>query len=539
MTTPEDSGAAPAVAPPEVGFEVEADPSASYDDDASVEIDAVGLEAEERNSTYAAVDLGSNSFHMIVARYADGRLNILDRIKERVAIAEGMQQGGTLDGAAQGRALACLQRFNQRLRHLHAGHVRTLGTNTFRRIRRPKAFVRRASNVLGRRIEIISGHEEARLIYLGVRHFDGYIGQRILVVDIGGGSSEVAIGADHLPELCESLGMGCVKWQQRFFDGEQLSSDAFEAAQLAASQEIEPILGRIRKLKADRIVGSSGTALAISRVLAAEGWTDGTITRDGLAKMTRRLLAKKRIAKVQLAGLKSNRRPVIAGGLAIMCGVFDSLKLESMIVSEAALREGVLVDMIDRGVDDADSRERSIRALAHQFGVDRGQARRVAETACQLFDAAAPIWRLTAEDRKFLRWGARLHELGLAVSHNDYHKHGAYLARNADLSGFSRDEQAQLAGLIYNHRRKLREEQLGRAPEEVEHFLRIALLLRLAVYLHRSRTGAATPPMSPLAGERGLALRIPEPWLEEHPLTGADLAAESDLWRTVGYQLTP
>lgn len=490
----------------------------------------------EQAHTYAAVDLGSNSFHLVVARYEGGILRVLDRIKERVAIAEGLGPGGVLDDDAQARALGCLERFNQRLRPLVPGHVRILGTNAFRRIRQPSGFVRKAGTVLGRTIEIVSGHEEARLVYLGVRYDLGRFGQRMLAIDVGGGSTELAYGSGHQPELCESVALGCVTWSQKFFADETVDKDQYDHAVLAARIELEPVAGRFRRQPVDVAVGSSGTALSLSRIFAAEGWSDGSITRTALDKLKKRVLARRSISKLELAGLKDARRPVILGGATAMAGILEALGFDSIGTSEGALREGALVDLIDRTIDD-DPRDHAVEAMAAHFRTDAGQAQRVGSTCATLYAAAAAAWGLAGEDRRYLSWAARLHEIGLAISHNDYHKHGAYLATHSDLSGFSRDEQLKLAALIYNHRRKLRDEQLGRTPDEVEQHLALALLLRLAVHLHRSRSGETIPTFACTVGARTLAIELPDGFLRAHPLTAADLEGEAEAWAEVGYTL--
>jgi exopolyphosphatase/guanosine-5'-triphosphate,3'-diphosphate pyrophosphatase len=488
------------------------------------------------DDTYAAVDLGSNSFHLIVARWVDERLLVVDRLKERVALASAMHEGGQLNAEAMARALDCLGRFNQRLRALPSERVRAIGTNTFRRIDEPLAFVRRASGVLGHRIEIVSGHEEARLVYLGVRYDIGRGGERLLVIDIGGGSTELAYGGDRQPSVCESLKMGCVHWSEHYFPNGVISKGNFREAELAARRELEPVAAAVRQLQPDLTVGSSGSALAISRLLLANDWSDGSITIEGLQRLRAALIDAGHVERVMLDELTRGRRPVVAGGVAIMCGIFTALGLERIGTSFGALREGILVDMFDRAFAD-DPRETSVKRLMSQFAVDRAQGERVAMVARSLFEATRTAWGLDAEAGRFVEWGALLHEIGLAISHNDYHKHGAYLAMHADISGFSRDEQLVLAALIGNHRRKLREERLGRTVDEIERQLGMVLLLRIAVYLHRGRTAGNPPPLNPAAGPRTLRLGLTADWLLEHPLTAADLDGERSTWSSFGYQL--
>ena len=487
----------------------------------------------------AAVDLGSNSFHMVVARASDARLQVLDRLRERVRLGAGLDERGHLDEAAVGRALECLRRFRQRLAEVPRARVRAVATDAFRRTLEPRDFRRRAEQALGHAIEVVAGGEEARLVYLGVRHDLGDWGQRLLVVDVGGGSTEIVCGTGRTPEAGESLRMGSLRWTREFFADGAISPERLLQAQLAALHELEPIAGTFRRLGPERWVGSSGTALALESILRASGIEGDGITRVGVQKLIQRVLRGSRVEDVDLPGLEEARRPTFLGGLAILSAVIEALKIPRLETSEGALREGVLLDLVGRLQHRGDPRRRAVEELARRCEADAAQSTRVRGTATALFDAARKEWRLDAEEHApLLEWAAALHEIGHFVGHNGFHRHGRYLIENADLPGFSRTEAAEIAWLVWKHRRTLPVEHVAEAPEaRRDKLLRLVLLLRLAARLHRAR-GATPPPRLGLeAGRRALRLRFPRRWLDEHPLTAFELEEEAADWKRLGFAL--
>lgn len=490
-------------------------------------------------STLAAVDLGSNSFHLLVAQAHQGHLHVLDRLRERVALAEGLDRRKRLTAEAQGRALACLERFGQRLRDIPPDAIRAVGTNTLRQAGNAHDFLLRARETLGVPIEVVSGLEEARLIYLGVAHSlsDEGARRRRLVVDIGGGSTECVVGERFEPLLADSLFMGCVAWTARFFPGGRLRRERFERAVLAARLELEPIALRYRSANWHRCLGSSGTILAVDSVLRDSGWSDRGITRRGLDRLVDALVQARDVRHVSLPALTSERASVLPGGLAILVAVFEAFEIAQMTASSGALREGLLHDLLGRFRHD-DARERSVSLACARLSVDLAHARRVERTALRIFDQAGEAWDLDEEARRHLAWAARMHEIGLSVAHAGHHRHGAYLVENSGLAGFSRAQQQLLAALIRCHRRKIDLELLGAMSAlTARQAIRLCALLRIAVLLNRSRSPRALPRLTAAAKGKRLTLGFPAGWLARHPLTRADLEIEAGHLRPAGVAL--
>jgi exopolyphosphatase/guanosine-5'-triphosphate,3'-diphosphate pyrophosphatase len=490
-----------------------------------------------RSDSFAAVDLGSNSFHMKIVRVVQDQVEDVDRLRERVRLAAGLREDKTLSEEALARAFETLSRFGERLRAIPAKQVRAVGTNTLRQVKNPKAVLRKAAEALGHPIEIISGQEEARLIYLGVSHSLPFEDDRRLVVDIGGGSTECIIGEGFEPHRAASLFMGCVSYTRNFFPDGDLSEKNMEAAQTQARVELETIEDRFKSLGWERAYGSSGTILAVHAVLRENGWGPG-ITKKGLKKLERAMVDAGRLSKLALAGLNEERAPVFPGGVAILRSVFDALGIEVMETATGALREGVLYDLIGR-IRHEDTRERAIQRLVEQYHVDTVQAGRVERAALSAWKQLKADWGLEEhEHRQLLVWAARLHEIGLTISYSGYQRHGAYIAANSELSGFSIDEQKLLATLIEAHRRKIPRaafEELTLVDEETA--LRLATILRLAVLLNRGRSPSLLPKIEISAKKKSLSLRFPSGWLEEHPLTRADFEEEVGYLRKAGYEL--
>ncbi|GAB3671974.1 Ppx/GppA phosphatase family protein [Salinisphaera aquimarina] len=493
---------------------------------------------QSASQTVAAVDLGSNSFHMIVVRDDGGKLHVVDRLKESVRLAAGLSEDGTLDPDSCARALACLERFGQRLRGLRHDHVRAVGTNTLRRARGADDFIARASEALGHPIEVIYGAEEARLIYGGVIQDLGTDSPDRLVVDIGGGSTELIIGALAEPKLVESVSLGAVVQMQRFFADGRITRKGWRAAVMDARLTLEPIARAYRDAGWDVAIGASGSVKSILRAAGAER-ADETITPDSLDMLARAMIKAGRVDKLSLPGVSDDRRVIFPGGLAVLTAIFESLEVQSMRVSDKALREGVVADLLGR-LHDHDAREQGVKSASGRYDVDRGQGERVADTAIRLLGDADDYYD---EDTgpmavRLLRWAALLHEIGLAISHKGYHKHGEYILRNADLQGFSRADQAILATLVRLHRGRFRVDILDAlAPQWRVTAERLVVVLRLAVILHRGRNPQAVPPARLQAGKGGLRLLCEADWLAERPLTRADLTREAEQLARAGITL--
>jgi exopolyphosphatase/guanosine-5'-triphosphate,3'-diphosphate pyrophosphatase len=488
----------------------------------------------------AAVDLGSNSFHLFVARVIDNRLHIVDRLKQRVLLAAGLDSKGNLSNAAQVRALDCLAQFGQRLAHLPHESVRAVGTNTLRRARNAKSFLRRAQQALGHPIEVISGREEARLIYLGVAHSIAASVGRRLVIDIGGGSTECIVGSRFEPLAADSLYMGCVSFSLAHFPGGRIRRESIERAEIAARLEFETLASRYKSLKWKECVGSSGTILATEAILRANGWSRLGITRDGLSRLRKALIDLGHVNRLaQLRGLSEDRASVFPGGLAILNAAFDAFGITRMRTSTGALREGLAYDLLGR-IGHEDIRNATIREFAGRYHVDWEQAGRVERTALALLRVAAPAWGLDPdESRRLLAWASRLLEIGLSISYNGYHKHGAYIVAHADMPGFSCEDQEMLAALLLAHRRKLSDAHFrGLSDGRAWTAKCLSVLLRIAACLHRGRRLRAVPRVQLSVRKNRLELKFPRGWLNRHPLTQADLEDERARLHTVGFELT-
>ena len=489
-------------------------------------VDAHAALPEDTPEQVAAVDLGSNSFHMVVARPEHGRLHVVDRLRERVALAAGLDDRGRLTPEASERALACLDRFGQRLAEMPVASVRAVGTSALRRAKNSRKFLAAARARLGYEIDIIGGLEEARLIYLGVSQSHGELPNRRLVIDVGGGSTEVILGEGFAPQVYDSFNMGCVGFSQSFFPDGEITREAMRRARLQVDVELQGVAKRYQKLGWEGCIGSSGTVLAVQAILTANGWTESdAISAKGLRSLRRELIAQGRVEALDLPGLQRDRAPVIAGGVAILSGLFDSLGIDEMQTSTGALREGVLFDLLGR-IRHEDVRDTTIRGLFERYHVDTAHAARVLATAGVLFEAVEQAWSLSARGRQALDWAAQLFEVGLSIAYSGYHRHGAYILAHANLPGFSRSDQELLSALVLGHRRKPRPAAFEELQDPVE-ARSLCTLLRLAVLLHRDRSSEAVPEFEAHARPGGLKLQFPDGWLESHPLTSANLAEEA------------
>ena len=492
--------------------------------------------------TVAAVDLGSNSFRLEIGRVVGSQIYTLDTLREPVRLAAGLGSNKWLDQHAEARALAAMERFGERLRGFARREVRAVATNTFRVARNAKDVLAKAEARLGFPIEVIAGQEEARLIYYGVAHRLEPGSARRLVVDIGGGSTEVIVGTGYQPELMESVYVGCVSYSMRFFPGEAYSKAAFRQAELAARHELEVLSASYRKSGWSEAIGSSGTARALAELIELNGFADHGITREGLDRVKAAMIKAESGTQLKLLGLKPDRLPVLAGGLAIMLAIFDELGLNRMAVSDGALRTGVLYDLLNRGSHE-DMREATVRRFMGRYQVDEAQAFRVADTASALWQSmtadasmalAPPMADIPEAADRILRWAALLHEIGRSMSHNGYHKHSAYILSNADMPGFSRREQAALSTIVLGHTGKL-----SKMRDLVDHEddWRLLACLRLAALLHRSRNGATDAALRLRAEKKSYVIGVARDLLDGNPLTGFDLTQEIEEWRRVGRDL--
>lgn len=445
----------------------------------------------------AAIDMGSNSFHLAIARLDHGEVRKVASLSEKVQLAAGLDEDNYLSEAAQQRGLDCLSRFVGRLNAVSPNRLRIVATNALRQAENSQEFMQRAAKILPKPIEIIAGREEARLIYLGVSHTMANGGRR-LVVDIGGGSTEFIIGEEFEPIHTESLQMGCVAYTKAFFADGAITAKAFEKAIAAAKKEVNAIAATYKATGWDTVVGSSGTIKACRQILINMELSDRDekITFHGLQKLKERLLKFGDIKEINFEGLREDRRAVLPAGLAILYALFEALGLDSMSYSDGALREGVMYDLLGRFRHE-DVRDRSVQAMMSRYHADARQAERVVGTARQLFDQVAEPLQLDGESADLLRRAAYLHEIGLAISHGGYHRHGAYLLQHSDIPGFSQIDQTRLSQLVAHHRRKLKtdnKEEVLKAGGQM--LVDLCLLLRLAVLLHHGRSDQVIPELS-------------------------------------------
>lgn len=486
----------------------------------------------QRQPILAAVDLGSNSFRLQIARVENDHLYMLDGLREAVRLAAGLSEDKRLDRPAQQRAISCLQRFGERLRGLPREAVRAVGTNSLRVAKNAPEFLREAEVALGFPIDVIAGQEEARLIYLGVAQTLPPSEGTRLVIDIGGGSTEFIIGNGLQPLKLESLYMGSVSYSVRYFPGGKINKASIKEAELAARNEVQAISSEFSSRHWQVALGSSGSARALCDVLEQSGYSDGGITREGLEQLRAQLLKSGDVNKLDLPGLRPDRIPVFPGGFAIMYGAFCELGIERMQPALGALREGVLYDLLGR-FHNHDMREITVQQFMRRYHVDADQAARVARLA-NLLARQFLEGQLNEDAPPVLAWAARLHEIGISVAHSGYHKHSAYILANADMPGFSRKEQKHLSLLALAHRGGLEKLRgLLNTPEELAQ----VMALRLAALIYRNRADVELPAVQGRFSGTKFHLALAPGWLAQNPLTEAALLDEMRQWKGLGVSM--
>ncbi|MGZ8264369.1 MAG: exopolyphosphatase [Burkholderiales bacterium] len=485
-------------------------------------------------STLAAVDLGSNSFHCQVGRAVGDQIYPLDSLREPVRLGAGLDDEKILDAASQERALAALRRFGERLRGLDRHAVRAVGTNTLRVAKNASAFLKLARIALGFPIEVIAGREEARLIFIGVQHSLPPSRERRLVIDIGGGSTELIIGSGFKPHKLASLYMGCVSHSRRYFPGGAVTRAGMKEAELAARNELQPLLSGFGRKQWQQAVGASGTVRALAELTQDNASESGAITRADLDKLRSALIRAGNVERMQIAELKADRVPVIPGGLAILNAIVSELDIDALTVATGAMRQGLLYDLLGR-VHRKDMRDVTVAQFMQRYHVDAAQARRVGTLAQALYKKlAADAKDIDENDPTYIGWAAKLHEIGISVAYSGYHKHSAYILENADMPGFSRDEQTQVALLVLSHRRSLRKVQ-SRIEGAAD--LRAVLALRLAVIFYRARADIALPAIQAKYAGARFRVSLDRAWLAGNPLTATALREEVREWQRIGFEL--
>src|SRR5476649_2999976 len=467
----------------------------------------------------AAIDLGSNSFHMVIARVVNGALQVLGRLKQRVHLADGLDSNNILSEEAIQRGLDCLALFAERLQCFAEENVTIVGTHTLRQAANTEEFLQRAAEVIPYPIEIISGQEEARLIFMGVEHTQPEKGRK-LVIDIGGGSTELVIGEDFEPLLAESRRMGCVSFAQMFFPNGEISRSNFKRAQLAAAQKLETLAWQYRLQGWQYALGASGSIKATYEVLVEMGEKDGLITPERLKMLTEEVLNYKSFSSLSLPGLSEDRQSVFVPGLAILCGVFDALAIKELSLSDGALREGVLYEMEGR-FRHQDIRTRTAKSLAEHYNIDSDQAKRVCDTTENLYQQ----WVRQNEDLQnpqleaLLKWAALLHEVGLGINHSGLQRHSAYILQQTNMPGFNQEQQLLLATLVRFHRKAIKLDDMPRLNLfKKKHFLPCLQLLRLAVLLNNQRQATSLTSLRLITEENHWTLSFPTGFFAQNNL---------------------
>jgi len=484
----------------------------------------------------AAIDMGSNSFRLEIAQLEQGRYKRIAYLKETVRLGAGLDANKMLTEAAAQRGLDCLLRFAERLDGFAPQQVRAVATQTLREARNRDAFLQRARTVLGYPVEVISGREEARLIYAGVARLQPSEQPR-LVIDIGGRSTEMILGRGRRPITAESFQVGSVSLSMRFFPDGKFSAEAFRAAQVACGAELEEALQPFASGLWREALGSSGTVGAVSQLLAASGITDGRITPAALRWCIEQCLAAGHVDRIKLPGLKEDRRAVVAGGLCILYTLVMQFGIDELLPAKGALRQGVIFDLAERletaesgrKVRVGDIREPSVKALQQRFDVDMTQARRVQQQALALYRQLAPEAAL--ESRRELGWAAALHEIGMMVSHHDHHRHSAYLLAHVDAPGFSQSQLRLISDLVLGQRGGLKKLDIRLADSG---FIWQLLSLRLAVIKAHARDRLDKAAMRLQRRDQAVELQKAPGWAAQHPRTVYLLQEELQAWARSG-----
>lgn len=489
----------------------------------------------DKNEIYAAVDLGSNSFHMIVAEIINNQLHVIDRHKDMVRLANGLDDKGMLSQVKMDEAISSLEKIGQRIAHIPKPHLRVVGTNTLRKAKNADEFMVRASVALGKPIDIISGREEARILYLGVSHsLPSNQGKR-LVIDIGGGSTELIVGEEFTPILRESLHMGCVSYTKRFFADGQISKRNFNKAVRSAQRQLLPIISKYKAKGWNKVIGASGSMRATAKVLLENNFARYGIEKQGLEYLIQHCFELENIDNLEkLVGLSSRRQGVFLGGLAIIKALFDSLDIQLLETSSGALREGIVYDLSGR-LHHNDIRQRSIDKLVKQFEIDTAHSKRVKKTIKQLIQFSNI--ELSQSQLNLLDWAAQLHELGLNISHSHFEKHAAYILSHADMPGFSTQEQLKLSVIVALLRRKITKEWLQKLSQKQQHkLLPLIVIFRAATLLNRPKVDEVIALEFITINDKSIEIKFQKEWLDNHPLTYEDLQSEAKYLKVLGIE---
>lgn len=487
-----------------------------------------------KTKKFAAIDLGSNSFHLIVAKFENDSLKIIDRVKVVVRLADGLDDKGNLSQEKINLATECLKIFGQRLKEFSTKNVKCVGTNTLRKANNSYQFIVQAEQALGFPISIIGGREEARLVYQGAARSISQTVDRRLVIDIGGGSTEFIIGESNHPLLTESLSMGCVNFTKQFFSKGKITKKKTKKAILAARQKIEWISDEYVDKGWQEVIGSSGTIKSVASILEQKYDRQGVIEKKYLVELLKVFIEIKNIEDIELEGLSENRAPIIIGGICVLLAAFQELGIKTMMVSSGALREGLLLDM-QNVAGGRDIRFTAVKQMIERYKVDTKHVRRIniiSSVFIKYFDL-----KNDSEVLNLIKWAIELHEIGLLISHVNTARHSAYIIEQSDMPGFSRGLQNTIGFLVRLHRGKIKNKTLEDWPIKSKQLFLILFIVRLSIMLARGRHKVNLEAMTVSKTFENIDIVFPEKYLEEHPLTVADLEQEKKECKKFGFNL--
>ncbi len=484
---------------------------------------------EQRTTeTIAALDIGSNSFHLVVARVVADAVQVVNRVKHKVRLADGLNDKSQLSKEAMDRGIATLESMVESVGGVTPDSIRIVATHTLRRAKNANAFLRRARKAFPFPIEIISGAEEARLIYVGIATHGNIEGSR-LIIDIGGGSTEFAVGKGSAPQLCKSVQMGCVSYQKRYFSEGKITRSAVEKAITAAQQDLELACANLREFDWQHAIASSGTAKAIALVVnPSENEETQPFNQHDLQLLLARCIEKGRSDKLDFAGLSEDRKPVFVAGLCIMLAIFQSLKLKQVEISQAALREGVLAELQGKQTSQ-NVRVRTAQSLATRYDVDTQYAHKVLKTCMFIYNQIKQDWGLSDPKFRFmLGWSALLHEIGLQVNSRGIQKHSSYILSHSDLPGFNQEQQKVMSALVRFHRKKIAPDDFPNVIEFSETCIaRMLIILRLGILLNVNRQVSNDILKKCEVKEESIKLTFNDGLLNSNALLLADLNKET------------
>jgi len=495
-------------------------------------------EKQEQNKIVVALDLGSNSFHLLLAKIEHGEIRPLEFLAEKVQLAADLNEDRLLSSEAINRALECVQRFAQLVVNLKPSAVRIVGTQVLRKARNSYQFIWQAKQLLGHEVEVISGNEEARLIYLGVSHRLAQTENKRLVIDIGGGSTEIIVGQNFKPITLESLSLGCVSLTKSYFADGKITSARYASAYTYARLKLLDIESHINIYSWQDVVGASGTARVIKEVCEATGFGVDKITPAGIKWQKKHLLKLGDVTKIDLDEVNLSRRSIYPAGLAIMEAIFDAFEITEMQYCDWALREGLIYDLLGRNQQE-DIRSRTLNAIIKRSDIDTKYALQIQNTALNIFNQVSAAWNLTENwQQELLSWATKIHEVGRAIAHHNYHKHGAYLIKHADLAGFSTQDQNMLALLVRFQKSKIKLEKFAEFNEMQGNLVKLCILLRLAIILNHVRNQDDTGAIKFMAQEHSLTIKFDDNYLASNPLTVAKLEQEANYLAQINFKLS-